>query len=564
MQTITTGPRTREVREPEARPRRQGLRWPWLLVAATSVLGWLLAPAPWPAGHGELDVAVAGEHVVVPLELGAEEPLADRGVELPDGAPLDGRIEVHVAGDHAVGDVTVTLMLPDGRVEPVPVLSADGERVVAARRPVRDAAPVLALLGAVVVLWVSELLPLWVTSLVVPVVLATTRVLDATAALAPFFHPIIVLFLAGFLLAEAMRTVGLDETIATRIVALAGRRPVRLFVGFLVLAAGLSMFMSNTAAVAVLIPIALAVTAPLDEPGYRRTLVLGTAYAATIGGVGSAIGTPAGPLAITFLADVAGERITFLGWFAFGLPMLALFLPVLGWYLWRRLAPEVDEERFAAVAAAARAAAHDRRLSRDQATVLVVFVAIVAGWVTEPLHGVHIGIVALIGVVVLGVLGRVGTADLGRISWASLLTFGGGLTLGIALTATGVSDWIATRLGVVAGLPSWLAIAAVAAVALGLTTVASNTAAAAMFIPLAIPLAAVVGVDPVLLVVVVAIASSIDFALVIGTPPTMLAYATGLFTAREVLRVGSVLDLAGLVLLVVVVTRIWSLLGVVS
>jgi sodium-dependent dicarboxylate transporter 2/3/5 len=145
----------------------------------------------------------------------------------------------------------------------------------------------------------------------------------------------------------------------------------------------------------------------------------------------------------------------------------------------------------------------------------------------------------------------------------ALLTFGGGLSLGLALTDSGVSDWLATRLGGLANLPSAVAVGFVALVALVLTTVASNTASAAMLVPLAIPLAGVIGVDPVLLVVTVAVASSIDFALVIGTPPTMIAYSTGLYRAPEIFRTGVVLDVVGLVLLTTVVAGVWTVLGLV-
>lgn len=557
--------------DPESGPDGGAPWWVWLVVVAAAVLGAVLAPEPWTAGTGRLVVTVDDVAVIdQPVEVGDATPIEAEVdgvvVTLPGGVPLDGAIVVEVAGVAGLGDVAVEVGLPDGRVEDVPGLryEPDTDTVVARRQAVGAALPVLALLGAVVVLWISELLPLWATSLVVPVVLVAAGVLPTEDALAPFFHPIIVLFFAGFMLAEAMRRVGLDRTIATRLVALAGRGPVTLFIGFVGLAAVMSMAMSNTATVALLLPIALAVTEPLDDVGYRRTIVLGTAYAATIGGVGSAIGTPANPLAITFLEDVAGRRISFVGWFAFGLPMLVVFLPVMAWYLWRRLAPTVDRAVFASVVARAREAAHGETFDRPKVVVLGVFALVVAGWLTEPLHGLHVGIVALVGVVALALLGRVRTDDLGRISWASLLTFGGGLTLGIALTAAGVSDWVATRLGAAATLPSWVGIAVVAATALALTTVASNTASAAMFIPLAIPLAAVFGIDPVLLVVVVAIASSVDFALVIGTPPTMLAYSTGLYTPREILRVGGALDIIGLVLLLVVVVPMWRLLGLVT
>jgi sodium-dependent dicarboxylate transporter 2/3/5 len=193
--------------------------------------------------------------------------------------------------------------------------------------------------------------------------------------------------------------------------------------------------------------------------------------------------------------------------------------------------------------------------------VLLVFVLVAALWLTQTWHGLDTGIVALGGAVLLAILGKLETEDLGRISWASLLTFGGGLALGGFLVTSGTSDWIAARLAGLGALPSWLGVALVALLSLGLTTVASNTATAAILIPLALPLARVIGVDPVLLVVVVAIASSIDYALVIGTPPTLIAYSTRLFTAREIFRAGIVLDLAGVVLLVTAVVGVWKLFG---
>ncbi|MEA2009716.1 MAG: SLC13 family permease, partial [Actinomycetota bacterium] len=153
--------------------------------------------------------------------------------------------------------------------------------------------------------------------------------------------------------------------------------------------------------------------------------------------------------------------------------------------------------------------------------------------------------------------------DLGRISWPALLTFGGGLTLGLFLVRTGTSDYLATRLTGLVGVPDVVAVLAVAMITLLLTTVASNTASAAILIPLAIPLAGVLGVSVTALVLVVAIASSVDFALVVGTPPTMIAYATKLYTAGQIFRKGIILDFVGILLLVLVVTRIWSLLGLV-
>lgn len=542
----------------------------FLFAAVAGIAAASFAPSPWDAGTGSLEVAIAAKTVVdEPIAIGATDAVAIDGpavdVALPSGVPLDGTVEVLVTPDAAsLGDVAVTLVLTDGMRESVPVLSQEGSTFRAARRPPVDVAIVLGLLVAVIVLWVSEVVPIFVTALAIPVVLAFSGVASARDALAPFFDPIIVLFFAGFLMAEAMRRVDLDRLAAVTVVAKLGSSPRRLFAAMLGITAFLSMWMSNTAAVAVLLPIAIAITAPLDHEGYRKMMVLGVAFAATLGGVGSAIGTPANLLAIEFLDSVTGREVTFAGWFRFGIPMVVLFLPIIGLYLWRGSGAQVDPARFTQARQQAQAeAAATTGLGRRQWAVLAVFAAVLAGWLSQQWHGQSPGIVALGGAVVLFAVGLIEPGDLAHISWPTLLTFGGGLALGSFMVATGTSDWVVSRLGILASWPEWLAIAAVAFVALALTTVASNTGSAATLIPLAIPLAAVIGVAPALLVVVVAIASSIDFALVIGTPPTMLAYSTDLFTVREILRKGSILDLAGIALLVAAVVPLWRLLGVV-
>lgn len=551
-------------------------RLPWrafLLAALAAVCGALVAPGAWPSGAAEVRLERGGTVVatvpVVVGEAGEQRAAFDGGLlVLPDGIPLDRRFTIAVELDESpsADAATLRLHLSDGRSELIPAVhtSADGRLIEARRWPPNGSTAVLSLLGAVVILWVSGAIPLFVTSLAIPVVLVVTGVGSAPAALANFAHPIIALFFAGFLMAEAMRRTGLDHLAAISLIARAGRGPVTLFAAMIGVSAFLSLWMSNTAAVAVLLPIALAITAPMESLGYRKALVLGIAYAATVGGIGSAIGTPANPLAIAFLDEFAGRRISFVEWFVIGMPMVIVFLPILGAYLWWRIGASPEADRFTEARRVARAElAAAGRPTREQLTVMAVFLGVIAVWLTEPIHGLETGIVALGGAVVLALLGRIEAEDLGRISWASLLTFGGGLTLGVFLVETGTSDWVATQLGGLASVPGPVAIAAVAGVTLLLTTVASNTAAAAMLIPLAIPLATIVGVDPVLLVLVVALASSIDFALVIGTPPTLLAYSTRLYTPGEIFRIGVILDAVALVLLVTAVTWIWHLLGVV-
>lgn len=553
-----------------------------LAIVAGALLS-LLAPQDWDPGPGTARLTYNGSTVIdLPVEVGSSDEVTANGainagvdflLVFPSGIPVDDKIIATVAVSvnvvsvrPDVRDIALTITLTNGDDELIPVVGWDdeAEHLQALRRPPIDSAFVLGLLGFVVVLWISEAVPLFVTSLMIPVILVFGGIAPAAAATAPFFNPIIVLFFAGFLMAEAMQRCRLDHYIAVTITARAGRSAVGLFMTMLGVTAVLSMFMSNTAAVALIVPIAIAVTAPLADTGFRKALILGIAYAGTIGGVGSAIGTPANQLAIEFLDEFGGRTISFVEWFAFGLPMVALFVPIMAAYLWRRSKVTIDAAR---LAEAATIAEHERRAlgspTRDQVIVLVVFAAVVAGWMTQTIHGVHAGIVALAGAVALFVLGKLLPEDLGHISWQALLTFGGGLTLGLYLVQTGTSDYLATRLTALVNVPDVLAVLAVAMITLLLTTVASNTASAAILIPLAIPLSGVLGVSTTGLVVVVAIASSVDFALVVGTPPTMIAYSTGLYNAGEIFRKGIFLDLVGIVLLVFVVAKVWEFTGLI-
>ena len=530
----------------------------WGLVALAAIAAGvvaLIAPSRWPEGERKVEVEYTGP--------GSVEFRAEHG----DPTRVFVKVFGHAEAIHPdLGDVRVVLVLPDGSREVVPVLRWDKQarQLVAERRAPSYPALSFALLAAIVVLWITEAIPLWVSSLIVPIVLVAAGAQGAKAALAPFFHPIIALFFGGFLMAEALRRVGLDKRAALQIVVRAGKSPVALFAALLGLSAFLSMWMSNTAATALLVPIALAVTEPLGHLGYRKAVVLGIAYAATLGGTGSAIGTPANPIAIAFLDEFVGHSISFGGWFLYGLPLVLLFLPVLGIYLWRRSRVDIDRATFDAARATAREELERLGpMTRDEWVVVAVFCVVVGLWLTQQFHGLNTGIVALLGAVLLAVFGKLQEEDLGRISWSALLTFGGGLALGGFLVQSGTSDWIATRFSGLSGLPPIVGVTATAMLALGLTAVASNTATAAMLVPLAIPLAGILGVDAKLLVLVVAIASSIDFALVIGTPPTMIAYSTRLFKAREIFRMGVVLDLLGVVALVTLVVGLWNLLGLV-
>ena len=463
------------------------------------------------------------------------------------------------------GDGSETLRMVDeeGRSTMLPISRTVGDDgcAWAELRPPTNARLALAIMALIVMLLVVEAIPLHLTALLVPVLVAGAGILNAKLALAPFFHPTIALFLAGFVISEALHQSGLDRLMALRLVRAAGQSPLRVFAALVTSTAFLSLWMSNTAAMAVALPIVMAATAPMRDDGFRRAMILACAYAATIGGIGSAIGTPSNPLAMSYLSQVRDEPVVFVDWFWFGLPFVVLFLPVMGAIVWGRAARTIEQGAFATAMQELDATDRRKGLSWTQWKVLAVFLGVILLWFTEEYHGVEAGLCGLAGVVVLGTLNLLDRQTFRHISWESLLIFGGGLCLGDALVASGASDWIATRLAVLSVLPPNVAVGLVGLLTLVLSAVASNTAAAATILPLTIPLATVIGVNPTQLIVTVAIASSIDFALVVGTPPTMIAYSTGLYTSGYIFRRGIVLDILGLALLVLLLPLLWQWSG---
>jgi sodium-dependent dicarboxylate transporter 2/3/5 len=197
-------------------------------------------------------------------------------------------------------------------------------------------------------------------------------------------------------------------------------------------------------------------------------------------------------------------------------------------------------------------------LTLDQTIVSLIFVFIIGMWLTTQFHGISASVVAVMGAILFFFTGQIKREDLQEISWPTLITFGGGLSLGYVIIETGLADFIASKLSLLSSLSIVMTTTIIALIALILTAVASNTASAAILIPIVIPLAIVLGINPILMAILVAITCSLDFAMVIGTPPTMLAYATGLFKVKDIFKIGIVLDLIGLI---VVLVLSWTLFG---
>ncbi|MBY9001997.1 MAG: DASS family sodium-coupled anion symporter [Candidatus Heimdallarchaeota archaeon] len=444
---------------------------------------------------------------------------------------------------------------------------------------------VLTLLFIVGILWVMEAIPLVATSIMIPIFGVIFLSLSAKGLLAPFAEPVIFLFLGGFIISKAMNKTGVDKWISLNIVKISPNNPKILMLLMMIVTAVLSMFMSNTATAATMIPIAVAVTDKLkvnkeiDEEKidrYSKALILGIAYSASLGGIGSAIGTPANPIAIALLSQYAGVQISFTQWFIFGLPIVLLMLPLIWLYLWFIMKPEVPKESISnAKEAVDKELDNMGHLNGKQIYVLVVFAFALILWFLEGVIVKYLfptfssSVVAIIAAFLLFVPAVFsGTTilegrDVNDLNWNAILIFGGGLVLGVVLTEAGAGDMIAFSLQHLTFAHNILFIALIAVIAIFLTFIASNTGSAAILVPLVIPLGLLFGIDPVLLAVVAAIGSSVDFMLPQGTPPTMIAYSTGKYTIREMAKIGSVVDIFGLLLIAFVLPFFWRLIGIV-
>jgi sodium-dependent dicarboxylate transporter 2/3/5 len=377
-------------------------------------------------------------------------------------------------------------------------------------------------------LWLTQALHLTVTALAVPLLAVLAGVLTPKEALAPFAHPVIFLFLGGFALAAALSRQGLDRALAVGVLRLArGRRAVAVVL-MAALTALLSMWRSNTATAAMMLPLALGLLSSEGEPdatpaGPREQafVLLAMACSASIGGIGTLVGSPPNAIA------AAHAGIDFAQWLAFGLPLVALLWPGMLLVLYVVLRPRLGGR----VAMPTQAFAW----SRERIVTVAIFAAAVLGWVGgAPLAralGVDADIdtlVALAAVVALAGSGVLGWRDAKRgTQWGVLLLFGGGLALSEVMARSGASGFLASwLLAAVQGAPPWLVMLGVVAFVVFLTELVSNTASAALLLPLLLPVAAGLGLPPVVLAVAVGVSASCAFMLPVATPPNAIVYAT--------------------------------------
>lgn len=420
--------------------------------------------------------------------------------------------------------------------------------------------------------WLTEAVPLAATAMLPLVLFPLLGIASADETAAPYAHSLVFLFMGGFILGLGMQRWGLHRRIALTVLRAAGSDTRRLVGAFMVATALLSMWISNTATAIMLLPIA---TSLLDAAGNRDgdaprasvhgslgpALMLGVAYAASIGGVATLIGTPPNLVLAAFLRDRFGLEVDMLQWLAIGLPFSAVMLPCAWLYLTRvafRDMPRTLPGSRTHFAEQHRALGP---VSRGERAVMVVFGAAVTGWVLRAqivsltgLAGLSDAVVAMAAALVLFVIpvdlrSRTFVMDWNtakRLPWEILLLFGGGLTLAAAIARHGVDAWLASGLHALAGAPLVLVVLAVAALVVFLTEITSNTAVTATLLPVLAASAVALGVPPAPLLVATALAASCAFMLPVATPPNAIVFSSGHVTVAQMARAGLALNVVSI------------------
>ena len=407
-----------------------------------------------------------------------------------------------------------------------------------------------------VIWWITEALPIPATSLVPFVLLPLFGVADHKLVASSLGSHVILLLMGAFMLSKALEKSGAHERLALYMLRLVGvQSGRRLVLGFMLAAGLLSMWISNTATTLMMLPIALAILSRVDNQRLTVALVLGIAYAASLGGVGSPIGTPPNVIFMGIYEEVTGSEFSFLSWLEIGLPVVLVTLPIMALWLTRNIHLEKSIEPPTVGA-----------WRSEEVRTLVVFAVAILFWVTrnEPFGGwsgllgvegagdstVAIGAVVLMFLVPNGKGGRLldwQTAE--NIPWGMLLLFAGGIAIAKGFAASGLSDMLGNGLSFLTAMPLWLMLVLLCLSVTFLTEITSNTATATLLMPILAVAAESAGFDPMVLMIPAAMCASCAFMLPVATAPNAIAYGTGVVRIQDMVREGAVLSvLASLII----------------
>ena len=415
------------------------------------------------------------------------------------------------------------------------------------------------LAAAMALWWLTEALPLAATALV-PLAVAPVLGLGALdVVVRSYSDPLVILFLGGFLLARAIESCGLHKRLAGALLGFAGTSAPRVLGAVMLTTAFLSVWISNTASAMVVAPVAASIAgSQKDHPEFATALMLGVAFSATIGGMGSLIGTPPNALFAAYVGTTYGVHVGFAQWAAVGIPV-ALVLLVIAWLMLTRVSPGLRTETLT-MSFGNRSAL----MTPAERRVAVIAGLTALGWLSRPVVEWLFPMVALsdAGIAMIAALALFMTPSgdgknrlldwqaAETLRWDVLILFGGGLALAGILQTSDLAGWIGGNVEQIAHLPELAILLIVAGLIVYVGELASNTAMAAIFLPIAGAMAVTLGSDPVSFTLPVALAASIGFMLPVATPPNAIVFANPAVTRQDMLRAGAPLDLIALVVAV--------------
>ena len=407
--------------------------------------------------------------------------------------------------------------------------------------------------------WISEVLPIPVTSILPMIFIPLLGIDKIDAATAPYAHPLIFLFFGGFFLSIAMEKTGLHQRIALSALRLVGQKPAAQVAGLMAVTAFLSMWMSNTATAVMMLPIGMSMIQLANassQDDFGKTVLLAIAYSASIGGIATLIGTPPNALLAAYLAKNYQISISFADWMLLGVP-LAMVMLLVSWVWLCKLHFRLPDRAGAVVDFRAELALLGK-FRRAERLVLIIFIAAALSWIGQQWLVKWTGLplsdtlIALIAATLLFVVpGEKNQPllvwqDSQKLPWGELLLFGGGLSMAEQIQRTGVAELLAQQLNLLQGVPPVLILLTVTSLIIFLTEVTSNTATAAAFLPLLGPVAVSMELSPLYLVVPAALAASFAFMLPVATPPNAIVFASGKLQIKDMARAGLVLNLVGI------------------
>lgn len=428
----------------------------------------------------------------------------------------------------------------------------------------------------IAVWWMTEAIPIPATALLPIILFPLTNGLDLGATTSAYGNDTIFLFMGGFVLALAMEKWNLHRRIAINIISVMGTNIDRIVLGFMVATGFLSMWISNTATAMMMVPIGLAiiyqvsdalkeesgVEQPKENFAFGKSLMLGIAYAASLGGMATLIGTPPNAILAGTVKELYNVEISFASWMMFGVPFAWIFILVAWFYLTKFAFPLkmktlpggkkiLDEEK--------------RKLGKasyEEKAVFIIFILAAVAWISRTfvlnkfnpyIDDAIIAIAAALILFLIPAKNRKGDYLIDwnsavKLPWGILLLFGGGLAIAAGFTTSGLSEWIGTQLTALQGVHVLIIVLAVVTLVIFLTEITSNTATATMMYPIMAALAIAVDMHPFVLMIAAGLAASCAFMLPVATPPNAVVFGSGYLRIPDMAKAGFVLNLVGIVL----------------